>query len=108
MTTDIAKRMTETELAANILDAAAKLGWRVKRDPTWRATCACPGFPDLTMARETANGQARLIYAELKRENGKLTRPQEEWLALLRKTAAGVYVWKPSQWLSGEIVEVLS
>jgi len=108
MTTDIAKRMTEAELAANILDAAAKLGWRVKRDPTWRATCACPGFPDLTMARPTANGQARLIFCELKTERGKLTEPQGEWLALLRMTGLGVYIWRPRDWLDGTILEVLS
>jgi hypothetical protein len=108
MTTDIAKRMTEAELAANILDAAAKLGWRVKRDPTWRATCACPGFPDLTMARETANGQARLIFAELKTERGKLTDPQVEWLALLSMAGHRAYVWRPRDWLSGGILEVLS
>jgi hypothetical protein len=51
------------------------------------------GYPDLTLWRDD-----RLIFAELKRENGRLSPAQEAVLADLRKTNAEVYVWRPSDW----------
>lgn len=53
------------------------------------------GFPDLVAVRGS-----RVLYVELKKETGKLSPAQEEWLDALR--AAGqtvgheVYVWRPS------------
>ena len=65
-----------------------------------------PGYPDLTLCRPaTQTAPARLIYAELKAEKGRLTKEQEAWLLALRQTPAEVYVWKPSCW--AEIEQVL-
>ena len=59
------------------------------------------GFPDSTIIKVP-----RLIFAELKSENGKLAPAQEEWLELLRQcTTVEVYVWKPHQ--IEEIAEIL-
>jgi len=97
----VAKAMREKELSQLIFDAARKLGWLVARYPTWRPTGTVAGFPDLVLLR---NG--RLIFAELKSEKGEPIPAQQEWLDALREVAT-VYVWKPRNWLSGEIAEIL-
>jgi len=100
--------MTESELLANILDAASKLGWlafhprpaRVTRRgvETWEtAYSGNKGYPDITLAR---NGD--VVMAELKSETGKVTPEQQAWL-----DATGGYLWRPGNWLSNEIIERL-
>jgi hypothetical protein len=59
------------------------------------------GYPDLTLTR---NG--RLIFAELKADGGRLRPDQELWLEALRKIAAEVYCWRPTDW--SEIEDVLA
>ena len=62
-----------------------------------------PGFPDLIMVRGP-----RIVFAELKAERGTTTPEQEHWLDVLRLAGAETYVWKPADWISGEIEAVLS
>lgn len=50
------------------------------------------GFPDLVIAGK------RVVYAELKRENGRVAPEQRAWLMKLRDAGAEVHVWRPSQW----------
>ena len=70
------------------------------------------GFPDLCLARAasaTSQGrQGRLIFAELKSQQGKVTREQAVWLDVLRHTVPGieVYLWRPSDF--NNIVQILS
>lgn len=47
----------------------------------------------------------RLIFAELKKETGKTTPEQDEWLEALRIAGAEVYVWRPSQ--MREVIQIL-
>jgi hypothetical protein len=49
------------------------------------------GFPDLCMVRGR-----RLLFVELKRERGRTTEAQREWLAALLLTGAETAVWRPS------------
>jgi hypothetical protein len=60
------------------------------------------GFPDLCLVRP-----GRLIFAELKSAQGKLTREQHLWLDMLRRSVPGVsaHVWRPADWST--IQEVL-
>jgi len=63
------------------------------------------GYPDLTMTRD-----GRLIFAELKAENGVTSVMQDDWLRRLRScealtTPVRVYLWRPSDW--DEIEKVL-
>ena len=65
------------------------------------------GYPDLTIV-----GHGRIIFAELKSEKGRLTPGQHEWLEALALAESDdgrveVHIWRPSQWLSGEIEKVL-
>jgi hypothetical protein len=93
----IARSITEKELSQWTLDLARLLGWKVARWPTWHSTGTDSGVPDLLLAREGV-----VLLVELKRETGKLSPAQEEWAQ-----HAPVLVYKPSDWLSGEIERVL-
>jgi len=52
--------------------------------------------------------QARMIFVELKSEKGKVSPDQEEAHRLLRLVGHAVYVWRPSDLLSGRVEEVLA
>lgn len=58
------------------------------------------GFPDYVATRD-----GRLIFAEIKNERGRLTKPQADWLDALGRTSAEVYLWRPDELL--KIKEVL-
>ena len=85
---------TEAELQATVLALAGRGGWH-----RWHTVISRfiprgregdllidKGFPDLVLAR---NGT--VIFAELKRQKGRVTPEQKEWLELL-----GGVVWRPS------------
>jgi hypothetical protein len=60
-----------------------------------------PGWPDLALVRPP-----RLVFAELKRERGRVSRDQQAWLdALAAVTQVDVYVWRPSD--AARILEAL-
>jgi hypothetical protein len=90
--------LSEREFQAEVMDIANQLGWRFYH--THDSIGSQAGFPDLVMVRKK-----RLIFAELKTESGKLSIQQGQWLADLEKTAAEVYLWRPSQ--MDEIIKVL-
>lgn len=95
--------MTEREFQRDVIRYAREKGWRVahfgnsvkyvKRGREYRVIPDpdARGFPDLTMARE-----GRLVFAELKGSEGRLTETQKEWLEALKAVPElEVYVWKP-------------
>ena len=96
--------MTEKELQANIVKLARLLGYLVYH--TYDSRKSEPGFPDLVMVRW---GDHRLIFAELKSAKGKVTDPQRRWLEHLGLVCMEVeaYVWRPEDWTSGTIEQVL-
>jgi hypothetical protein len=95
--------MTEKQFQQQILDLARLMGWKVYF--TWNSVHSPAGFPDLAMVRG-----ARLIFAELKTDTGKVTPAQTEWLDAL-KTVQGkfvsveVYLWRPADF--DQIVSLL-
>lgn len=102
--------MSEAALQSAILELAKLLGWRCAhfrpaqtRTGRWLTPVSADGagFPDLLMAR----GQV-LIAAELKADKGRLTPAQTEWLDAL-SNVCDVYVWRPADWASGRIEQVL-
>lgn len=86
---------SEAQFELTIVQYAQLMGWFVYHTRNSKGSVA--GFPDLVMAR----GE-RLVFVELKRENGKLSRPQTEWLARLDQTPAEVHVWRPRDWLEAK------
>lgn len=111
-----ARAMSEDELDANLVDAAEKLGWSLTYH-THDSRHSPAGFPDRVLVRP-----GQMIIAELKKQNGKATTAQAEWLAMLETVAAAVaaltpigapvalrvYTWRPADWLSGSIQAVLA
>jgi len=101
----IAQHMLEKTLQDSICEYAEVRGWRVfhARDSR-RQNLA--GLPDLILLRD------RVIWAELKRHKsgsrGKLSPQQEQVLEDLRNAGQEVYVWRPENWLSGEVEGILT
>lgn len=86
--------MTEKEWSAQVYDLARQLGWT--RYHTYRSERSAAGFPDETLVRD------RVIFLELKREKGKLSAAQRDWLTKLLNAGAEAYVARPRdlQWLA--------
>jgi hypothetical protein len=91
--------ISEPAFMATVIDMAERLGWKVchfhdsrreVRPGVFIGDKQAAGFPDLVMVRGR-----RLLCAELKKEKGKLTPAQEEWMRVLRNVAE-CHVWKPS------------
>jgi hypothetical protein len=103
--------MPAAELERNfqgaVIDAARALGWTVahfraaRTAHGWRTPVEADGkgFPDLCLVRD------RVVFVELKRAKGKLTREQAAWVTKLRWAGAEVYVWRPADW--DDAVQVL-
>ena len=92
----------ERDFQRAIVELARLCGWRVfharpalTRAGEWRTPIqGDAGFPDLVLCRA-----GRVIFAELKREGGRLTPQQQGWLDALRQCAGvEVYLWTPADW----------
>ena len=95
----VASQMTEADHLEQVKAVALTCGWRLYH--TFDSRRSAAGFPDLVLVRPP-----RVIFAELKRQNGRVTIPQHMWFHDLDECpGVEVYIWKPSDW--NEIVEVL-
>jgi hypothetical protein len=107
--------MSEDDLLKCVIDMAHTFGWLVahfrpaKTEKGWRtAVQGDVGFYDLVIARK-----GDVAFIELKSEKGKLTEGQKEWIEGMRPCGAPrhcdylVFVFRPSDWLSGKIEQVL-
>jgi len=105
--------MSEEQLQQAVIDMAHTYGWMVahfraaQTAKGWSTPVSADGkgFPDLTLA---LHGQ--VIFAELKSEMGKMSKEQCRWqLELMPWECASqkYYIWRPSDWMSGEIERVL-
>ena len=95
--------ISEKAFQRMVLEYAGLMGWWCYH--TFDSRGSQSGFPDLCMVRD-----GRLVFAELKRENGKLTEAQEDWIYALGEVEYGtgdivdVHVWRPSDWATIEQV----
>ena len=95
----IACAMPEAELLQNIKTLANYLGWTGIYH-TWRSDHSEAGYPDLTMFHPE---QKRIIWVECKTSRRALAPAQVKFHALIAECGGEVYVWRPEDWLSGEI-----
>lgn len=77
----------EREWQSQVIKLAKTLGWRTYH--TFDSRRSTHGFPDLVLVRD------RVIYLELKREKGRLTDEQKDWLQHLLAAGAEAYVARP-------------
>lgn len=90
--------MIEADLLDQVLELARMLRWRVahfRHSRTlhgWRTPVSADGagWPDLVLVRPP-----RIIFAELKSDNGRTSPDQDAWLADLAACGAEVHLWRP-------------
>lgn len=96
----LAAAMSEGELDRSVRRIAADLGLLVYH--THDSRRSEPGFPDLVCVGR------RVMYRELKKENGRVTQAQKTWLAALVDAGQDACVWRPSDLLAGRIARKLA
>ena len=92
--------MSEGDLQESVRQLALISGWLHYH--TFRSTKSAKGFPDSILIRGT-----RLIAVELKSDIGRVTTEQQTWLNGFTGTGAETYTWRPEDWQSGRIEDVL-
>lgn len=88
--------ISEKQWQEQVLDVAARYGWRTFHWPDSRRVTA-PGWPDLSLLKGD-----RLLFAELKTRTGRLSTEQRVVLAGLIASGQEVAVWRPA-----DLVEVI-
>jgi hypothetical protein len=107
--------VTETQLQSAVIECAQLLGWRVahfrpaKTERGWRTPVQGDGkgFPDLVLVHTR---QRRVLFVELKSAAGVVSAEQQDWLQrLMFATGRNLQValWRPDDWVSGEVERVL-
>ena len=93
----INESMSEEEFMAQVIQLLDLCHWRYYH--TYRSTRSPAGFPDIAAVRGNSDGSATLIFLEIKKEKGKLTEQQFEWLSLLNAVPGVVAMaGRPSDW----------
>ncbi len=95
-----AARVTERQFQTQVVQLAHLSGWRCYH--THDSRRSAPGFPDLVLVRTP-----RLVFAELKSENGRIRPEQQAWLEVLQQVerAPEAYLWRPGDF--GDIQSTL-
>ena len=78
----------EKDWQKQVRELAQTLGWR-RAYHTFDSRRSDTGFPDLVLVRD------RVVFLELKREKGKVSPDQREWLRALTAAKAEVYLARP-------------
>ena len=77
--------ISEKQLQELVRKSALLLGYKYFH--VWNSMHSPKGFPDCVLAK-----RGRLIFVELKSENGKVTDDQQAWLDILNTIAVSVEV----------------
>ena len=88
---------TERQFQEAVIQYAELQGWLVYH--TFDSRRSAAGFPDLVMVRGT-----RIVFAELKAENGRESKAQAKWSDALSMATSEVWLWRPSDWPEIEMV----
>ena len=97
--------MTETQLQTAIIHFAELSGWRIYHVTNVHKKLrshTSVGFPDLHMVRGR-----RIVYAELKDATKDTSVAQDAWEMVIQRTDAEYYLWRPADWMSGRVDEIL-
>ncbi len=84
---DVSEKELQSQLFGTKVGIAKIMGWAAYH--TLKSKGSAAGFPDWTLARD------RIVFVELKAEKGKLSAAQIEWIYVLEKAGAEVYVVRP-------------
>lgn len=86
---DLTEKGWDTQLFNSRDGVATMLGWTLVYH-TLRSKGSQTGFPDRVLVRD------RVVYAELKRQQGTPTDAQMRWLTGLAVAGAEAYLWRPT------------
>jgi hypothetical protein len=106
--------MSEKTLQDRVVGRAKRRGWTVAHagkglvgdisaGEARFVTPMSPGWPDLTLAK----AGNRLLFIELKREQGEVSEDQWIWLTLLNLCGACAIIVKPSDLREGRVTAIL-
>lgn len=92
---------SETDLQRVVIQYAKDHGWmvdhrgraRVKEGRWVTPVWGHPGYPDLTLTRGN-----RIVWMELKAQDGSVAPTQRVWLDRLEGAGGEVYVYRPRDW----------
>ena len=98
---DALAAITEKDFQATVREMAELQGWTVFS--TWNSRHSPAGEPDLRMVHPVWK---RMIWAELKTEDGIWTPKQQETARILARAKQEWYIWRPRD--RDEIERVLS
>lgn len=109
------RKMSERTLQDRVVGRAKRRGWKVAHaGKGWVGdqetgvgqfiTPMSKGWPDLTLAKEGH----RLIFMELKTEQGEVEPEQEAWLILLNQCGCRAIVVRPSVLRDGRVNAILT
>jgi len=98
-------KITEKVFQEQVRKAAILTGWSCYH--TWNSFRSTEGFPDCVLVHPK---KGRLIFAELKSENGKVSEAQQQWLddlSTLVPLGVEVYMLRPSDfdWFWEEVLK---
>jgi hypothetical protein len=93
------KAMTEAQLQTQVIDMARFHGFDFAYH-THDSRRSAAGFPDLVLV---SIRQGRVLFRELKREKGRVTPAQQQWLDALTATGQDACVWRPRDLFSGAV-----
>jgi hypothetical protein len=96
----VAALMSEADVERQVRHIAKELGLLSWHAHDSRRSAA--GLPDWIFVGKW------LMFRELKRQDGKLTRDQVTWLEALKAAGQDVDTWRPSDLLSGRIATELA
>ena len=86
----LVNRISEKEFQDQIIELARYTGYLVYHDQDSRRSE--PGFPDLVLVGD------RVMFLEVKRQNGVVSEAQKGWIARLVKAGIIARVVRPSDW----------
>ncbi|WP_417364038.1 VRR-NUC domain-containing protein [Glutamicibacter arilaitensis] len=94
---------SESEFQSHVMTLAKSLGF-TQQYHTGDSRRSNPGFPDLVLIHGRTK---KLMFVELKAQAGRVSPAQESWLDDLRLGGHVAEVWRPSDWVSGRILQML-
>lgn len=94
---------TESEFQSHVMTLAKSLGY-TQQYHTHDSRRSQAGFPDLVLIHSRTK---KLMFVELKAQAGRVSPAQESWLNDLRLGGQTAEVWRPSDWVSGRVMQVL-
>lgn len=80
--------LSEAQWQSWVIELATRTGWWSYH--THDSRRSNPGWPDLTLIRDT-----EIVYVELKKYNGKVSDAQAHVMVLLENAGQEVHVWRP-------------